>query len=224
MNESNFASLSAGLLARKGQAKPAMRPQLYKFADDDDLGWNDMGTDMLTPEQKQALMPAQPNTFGQDTAPHQMSPQKAAVAFDDMPTPPQEPVVNDTTDTVERSIEDKVADVLARHAAAVPAAEEPVEEQPAAKAPDVQEETSVEPRRSLTAVAPSPYKQPRAAAGSKSKAAFTLRLDPERHLKLRLACAYEHKSAQAVVTAALDQYLAENFPDTAKGGPKVVAG
>lgn len=39
-----FASLSSGLLARKGQAKPAMRPQLLTAAAPlDDLGWNDMG-------------------------------------------------------------------------------------------------------------------------------------------------------------------------------------
>ena len=49
---------------------------------------------------------------------------------------------------------------------------------------------------------------PRAAkvAGGK-KAAFTLRLDAERHLKLRLACAVTHRSAQQPVTEALDQFL-----------------
>ena len=36
------ASLSSGLLARKGQARPAMRRQ--DAAGPDDLGWNDMGT------------------------------------------------------------------------------------------------------------------------------------------------------------------------------------
>lgn len=40
-----LASLSSGLLARKGHAKPAMRPQLFNpaAAPLDDLGWNDMG-------------------------------------------------------------------------------------------------------------------------------------------------------------------------------------
>lgn len=39
------ASLSSGLLARKGQARPAMRPQGFHGASPilDDLGWNDMG-------------------------------------------------------------------------------------------------------------------------------------------------------------------------------------
>ena len=40
-----FASLSSGLLARKGAAKPAMRPQGFGQvgAGLEDLGWNDMG-------------------------------------------------------------------------------------------------------------------------------------------------------------------------------------
>lgn len=41
------------------------------------------------------------------------------------------------------------------------------------------------------------------------RAAFTLRLDTERHLKLRLASTMHECSAQELVTAALDQYLAE---------------
>src|SRR6185436_14948662 len=49
MNEAKqakpFASLSSGLLARKGTAKPAMRPQGFGSygAGLEDLGWNDMG-------------------------------------------------------------------------------------------------------------------------------------------------------------------------------------
>ena len=41
-----FASLSSGLLARKGAARPAMRPQGFGAqtgAGLEDLGWNDMG-------------------------------------------------------------------------------------------------------------------------------------------------------------------------------------
>ena len=41
MNERSYASLSSGLLARKGTARPAMRPQGYTGFED--LGWNDMG-------------------------------------------------------------------------------------------------------------------------------------------------------------------------------------
>lgn len=49
--------------------------------------------------------------------------------------------------------------------------------------------------------------RPRAAPGSKGKSAFTLRLDHDRHLKLRLACAISNKSAQQLVTAALDAFI-----------------
>jgi predicted HicB family RNase H-like nuclease len=52
----------------------------------------------------------------------------------------------------------------------------------------------------------------RVAPGTKGTAAFTLRLDPQRHLKLRLACAVDGRSAQQLVTDALDQLL-ERMPD-----------
>lgn len=41
----------------------------------------------------------------------------------------------------------------------------------------------------------------------RTKAAFTLRLDTDRHLRLRLASALSHRSAQQVVTEALDAFL-----------------
>jgi hypothetical protein len=56
-------------------------------------------------------------------------------------------------------------------------------------------------------LAPATRNVVRAAPGSKGKAAFTLRLDPERHLQLRLVCAVQHRSAQQVVIAALDAFL-----------------
>ena len=36
-----------------------------------------------------------------------------------------------------------------------------------------------------------------------------MRVDEARHLKLRLACTVQGRSAQQLVTAALDKYLAE---------------
>ncbi|MET0373577.1 MAG: hypothetical protein ABW128_04880 [Rhizorhabdus sp.] len=45
----------------------------------------------------------------------------------------------------------------------------------------------------------------------KSKAAFTLRLEADRHLRLRLASAVTKRSAQQIVTEALDAYL-DNQP------------
>lgn len=57
--------------------------------------------------------------------------------------------------------------------------------------------------------------KPRKAAKSSSnekRAAFTLRLDAERHLKLRLACTMKDSSAQQIVTDALDALL-EKMPE-----------
>lgn len=47
MNAKPLAALTSGLLARKGMAKPAMRPQGFASLGprQDDLGWNDMGFD-----------------------------------------------------------------------------------------------------------------------------------------------------------------------------------
>jgi hypothetical protein len=47
-----------------------------------------------------------------------------------------------------------------------------------------------------------------AAQAGGRKAAFTLRLDGERHLRLRLANAVTGRSAQQIVTEALDRFLA----------------
>ena len=52
MGEEKFASLSSGLLARKGAAKPAMRRQGYINPEGDvteNLGWNNMGLETPRP-------------------------------------------------------------------------------------------------------------------------------------------------------------------------------
>ncbi len=46
-----------------------------------------------------------------------------------------------------------------------------------------------------------------AAFARGGKAAFTLRLDEDRHLRLRLACTASNRSAQQMVTEALDALL-----------------
>jgi hypothetical protein len=184
MNEANYASLTAGLLARKGQARPAMRPQNYGFGSDDDLGWNDMGgADLLTPEQRHALMPAQPLHQPRPAAPHDVAVASPAL--------------------------EQQREVAVQFEAQAPV----IEEKPApavVEAPPAPAPITVAPR-------------PRAAPGSKAKAAFTLRLDADRHMQLRLACVYGRTSAQQLVTAALDEYLAANFPDAAKKARKTVA-
>lgn len=52
------------------------------------------------------------------------------------------------------------------------------------------------------------------------RAAFTLRLDAERHLKLRLASTMLGRSAQMIVTEALDLHLA-TMPDLAELAGKI---
>ena len=49
----------------------------------------------------------------------------------------------------------------------------------------------------------------RSALEDGRRAAFTLRVDAERHLRLRMACAVKNRSAQQLVTEALDRVLAE---------------
>lgn len=46
------------------------------------------------------------------------------------------------------------------------------------------------------------------AEPARAKIAFTLRLDADRHLRMRLASATAHRSAQQLVTQALDEFLA----------------
>jgi hypothetical protein len=59
---------------------------------------------------------------------------------------------------------------------------------------------------------PSPKpKKPKADPGfAGRKAAFTLRLDGERHLRLRLLSALTHRSSQQLLLEALDALLAQN--------------
>ncbi|MEI6643914.1 MAG: hypothetical protein WCL10_17960 [Novosphingobium sp.] len=166
-----FASLSPSLLARKGAARPAMRPQILPLTaedqrrmgfgaavlassrddfaplDGDDLGWNDLGEEAAAPE----------------TAP---AAEVVAIAADPLPEPAQPEVL--------RRIE-SLADVLS-----APAAREPV-------------------RRAR--------RERGAALKDGRKAAFTLRLDAVRHLRLRLACTIDNRSAQQIVVEALDQFL-----------------
>lgn len=126
------ASLSQTLLARKGGARPAMRPQLEPLPGPsalEDLGWNDLG---------------------------------------EGPPPARGHVVRFPSEVLAHS-----------RAAAAEAAR---------------------PRR----------RRPRGSALEHGrKAAFTLRLDAERHLRLRLACTLDARSAQSLVTDALDRLLAE---------------
>jgi len=140
-NPKPMASLSAGLLARKGTARPAMRPQgFHGYGATDDLGWNDMG----------------------ESRPAPVAPVPVTAPIEPIPLPPV---------LIERE-ELKL---------------------------EVETPRPVTATRSAHIARQSPSKKPRAA--------FTLRLDAERHLRLRLASAVTNRSAQNLVTAALDAFL-----------------
>ena len=158
MSDANFASLSSTLLARKGGAKPAMRPQTglqgpvdgkEAAANLEDLGWNDMGEE--EPAQVLAAKaPASPKVV-------QIAPQAAN---------------EDAAPNQVRASLNRIAAHLDK-----PVSDEPIERYSALK--------------------------------SGKRAAFTLRLDNERHLMLRLACTVRGRRAQQLVTDALDALLAE---------------
>lgn len=188
-----FASLSSGLLARKGAAKPAMRPQGFgqvpMSAGMEDLGWNDMGH---APHDSAA-------TFSHDELPEHVPSSIAALTpaprgnVEPIRKPEYEPQVD----------EEAVPPPVVEQQRAIEASfAEPAK--PAA--PKAAEAAVAKPVRKATVV-PLPPRE-RRAPGSKGKAAFTLRLEAERHLKLRLACAVTYRSAQQLVTEALDQFLA----------------
>lgn len=206
-----FASLSSGLLARKGAARPAMRPQGFGQVGNglEDLGWNDMGFE--PPKPAEAPRDDSHDAFGEDVVEHPRAHHPTGL------TPVQSPVHDQQAEIEDRfGSADDAEEIEDRFSAADNVEEEEIDEtaelyeseavealvaRPVAVAPVA--EPALVPRR-----AP----RPRSAVGSKGKAAFTLRLDPDRHLKLRLACAVDGRSAQQLVTDALD-HLLERMPD-----------
>jgi len=155
-----FASLSPRLLARKGSARPAMRPQVAPLVDfpsatphsiHEDLGWNDMGE---TAEAR--VVPISGHDAGSAVTPEVLVRRK----------------------------------MLARAIAGSGA-------------------------RAANANG--------SVAEKGKRAAFTLRIDPERHFKLRLACSVTQRSAQQLLTEALDKVLGqlpEIQPTTSKSGKR----
>jgi hypothetical protein len=185
-----FASLSSGLLARKGAARPAMRPQGFGQSGGtlEDLGWNDMGFE--PPKPAEAARDSTHDAFGDDVVEHPRA-HPTGLTPVDSPVHQQQAEIADRLSADEADEEvDETAELFEPEADEVPAA-------PVAPVLKVVAPVSV-PRR---------VPRPRSAPGSKGKAAFTLRLDPERHLRLRLACAVGGRSAQQLVTDALDQLL-----------------
>lgn len=174
MNEARpYASLSSGLLARKGTARPAMRPQGYSGFDD--LGWNDMGGQIappVEPEAESGLPPHVPSSIAA------LTPMSRG----------DEPVVAAQQRAIVESFDGAIE---FEHDEEPAPAELPQRREPKAD------------------IVPLPKRAAKAKAiADGKKTAFTLRLDAERHLRLRLACAVTGRSAQQIVTGALDALLA----------------
>ena len=199
MTEPRYASLSGSLLARKGGAKPAMRPRHITGAMLDDLGWNDMGYGAETPSEHipssiSALTPAPKVAQDEQQAPESIEEHYAPEVIEESQAPV--PVVEQ-----QRALADQFPES---------------EEEPAEEA--IVEPIAIERPAEIVRMPKRPA-QPRAAAAAKAqiqadvrKAAFTLRLDSSRHLRLRLATAVTGRSAQQLVTAALDQFI-ESLPE-----------
>ena len=176
MNDSKpFASLGPTLLARKGGARPAMRPQLaamgslggaqaaQKIAEDlEDLGWNDMGheEDEVREGEVLSLTPAPTNPAADAVARADDAQARAELAII---TPLEPPVRRTQRAVVDIFHNDDDLEHVAR----------------------------------------------KGGADAGRRAAFTLRLDARRHLKLRLASTVKNRSAQQLVTQALDKFLSE---------------
>lgn len=177
-----FASLSSGLLARKGQAKPAMRPQGFTggyaslAGGLEDLGWNDMGH---APEPAADIHPIHENEI--------VAPPEGV--------PPVLAQRRQLKEEFDPPVIDAVAD---EHQVAVEAP----------SLPEPAEVVSIVRRPVSVATASRLARETR----HKAKAAFTLRLDEDRHLRLRLASALSGRSAQQLVTEALDAFL-ESVPE-----------
>ena len=221
MSDANFASLSSTLLARKGGARPAMRPQsavlgpvdgVAAAANLEDLGWNDMGEDAPAVQPELETPRASPggsaslsesSLIKKPALPplDEREPLEAddgadrVVAFNRMPQPEASPVQN------------QVRESLDRIASQLESREQSFEDKGEEEAGVDYDGHTPAPVILPKASKPAP---PRAKSSTEGKrAAFTLRLDQERHLMLRLACTVRGSSAQQLVTDALDSLLAE---------------
>lgn len=177
-----IASLSSVLLARKGAARPAMRRPT--------MGSSMGGAAALAQDDLGW------NDMGYDVDPDPTAPMDYDHDLGGNPlaaaVPEVKPEVKVQQDRIAEQLHVQAEKVAALH---VPETAAPVVPIAVAKP-----------------VAVAKPKAPRAAPGLKEKSAFTLRLDGDRHLRLRLACAVSNKSAQQLVTAALDAFI-DSMPE-----------
>lgn len=232
MSEPGFASLGPTLLARKGGAKPAMRPQVAPLVRDEaelaaladeqleDLGWNDMGNSDGDKNDwaKNDWANESDASAQRSESRGEVVPINPALAANDAAPVPSSPIVRRQQRRLEERVQQRVlADAVMtgpedeaeqafdeRENAADPAFDLPAEPEAMHAVP-----APVQPEAPTQAPAPASASAPASAPKSERRAAFTLRLDAERHLKLRLAATMQGVSAQTLVTEALDRLLAE---------------
>lgn len=175
-----FASLSPRLLARKGGARPAMRTHLQLF--------QQVVSESLA--QSDAAHEQAANELWNDFGETADDPARDDMDCAGGERPRIVPINGQTGMSV---------------ATAVPAGT-PVK--PRNPPEVVRQQDSIGARMAGEGEAADPA-QRRSALAEGRRAAFTLRLDVERHLKLRLACAVSNRSAQQIVTEALDRLIAD---------------
>ena len=211
-----FASLSSGLLARKGSARPAMRPQGFGQSGSglEDLGWDDMGFE--PPKPADGVADESHDAFGAEIQPLPLRNPLAALTPVGSPVHDQQAEIadrladcsdegEDDDDTAELFEADQEPLVAALSEVQPEVDDDPVETMVAEAAVPAPAPARI--ARPVAAPTPRRASVTRSAPGSKDKAAFTLRLEKQRHLKLRLACAVSGRSAQQIVTEALDAFL-----------------
>jgi hypothetical protein len=241
VSEPGFASLGPSLLARKGGAKPAMRPQVAPLVNDEaeiaaladdaleDLGWNDMGHDGDESDVDGGadIVPINADVSADRIASgpgpivrRQQRRLEERVLADAAMTGPEdfEPEYDEEEEAFYGADDTAEADESEDYAVEGYEDEADEEEQadehdyaPLATSPlPTSRKTMVNMGANMAAVASPALRSPRMpAAQAGRRAAFTLRLDADRHLKLRLASTMQGVSAQALVTEALDRLLAE---------------
>lgn len=183
-----FASLSSSLLARKGHARPAMRPNSGQSLED--LGWNDHGHDH-----------DHDHDHGLEQGIAHVHTHPQAVTEESAAAEPPAPIRYQAQITANFSRPEDLVAAEACEDVAEDVAEADAGTEMVPEAVEVPVKPLTIRRRSKTVA------QPVAPAMAGTKAAFTLRLDERRHLRLRLACAMLNRSGQQIVAEALDQYL-----------------
>ncbi len=194
MTDMTFASLSPTLLARKGGAKPAMRRQSPMISGAvADARAHPPGTPDNVPEEH--LEDLGWNDLGE--SPEEAASPAPPPARDPAPSPAPNHHDNDGG---EQASEEDFAP-LARHAQSTAG-----EASPSATVTPIHKSAPRLPRPRLAA---STTAEPPIEKKGK-RTAFTLRLDPDRHLKLRVASTLAGTSAQVLVTQAVDAMFAGN--------------